>query len=58
LFELNQKLLKETKDYEHLEQTQTVYTNFEDESKEDLKSRRERELREYYRKQGIPFTEI
>jgi flagellar FliJ protein len=58
LFELNQKLLKETKGYEHLEQTQTVYTDFEDESKEDLKSRRERELREYYRKQGIPFTEI
>jgi flagellar FliJ protein len=58
LFELNQKLLKETKDYEHLEQTQTLYTDFEDESKEDLKSRRERELREYYRKLGIPFTEI
>lgn len=54
LFEINQRnFIKEIKNYEYLEEDQTILNGIEDESTEDLRTRQERELREYYRNKGI-----
>ncbi|GIX40508.1 MAG: hypothetical protein KatS3mg129_0241 [Leptospiraceae bacterium] len=57
LFELNQKNKLKEKEYEYFKQDQAIHKEIQDESGEDLKSRQERELREYYREKGIPFPE-
>ncbi len=58
IFELNQKNIQLNKElqYELLEEDTSTLEEYE-ESSEDLRTRKERELREYYRSKGIPFTE-
>ncbi len=58
IFELNQKNIQFIKElhYELLEENTSALEEYE-ESSEDLRTRKERELREYYRSKGIPFTE-